>query len=117
MGLILDDLVREHHSDSNHGTLLIGDFNAVEDEPAIQLVSERMQDVYRIKHPGEHGYTWTKTNPLVGDQSAPDRRLDYIFCPRGVQIHKADVILNEPGTPYLSDHFGVFAELSWKVAA
>jgi endonuclease/exonuclease/phosphatase family metal-dependent hydrolase len=116
MGLILDDFVREHQVDPGHRTLLVGDFNAVEEEPAIQLVSEKMQDTYRIKHPNEPGYTWTKTNPLSSVANAPHRRLDYIFCPRGVEIHKADVIFNEPGTPYLSDHFAVFAELSWKAA-
>ena len=115
MGLVLDEFAREHWIAPGEKALFAGDFNAVEDEPAIQLVSEKMQDTYRVKHPTEPGYTWTKTNPLSGG-NAPNRRLDYIFCPQGVQIHKADVILNEPGTPYLSDHFGVFAELSWKAA-
>lgn len=115
-GLILDDFVREHSEMPGSRTILAGDFNAIEEEPAIQLVSERLQDVYRIQHPSEPGFTWTKTNPLAR-MDMPNRRLDYIFCPRGVEIHDADVILNEPGTPYLSDHFGVFAELGWSSAA
>jgi endonuclease/exonuclease/phosphatase family metal-dependent hydrolase len=116
MGLLLDDFVRENWISRGGRTVYAGDFNAVELEPAIQLVSERMQDTYRVKHPTEDGFTWTKTNPLSGG-NAPNRRLDYIFCPQGVEIHKADVILNEPGMPYLSDHFGVYAELVWKAAA
>lgn len=116
MGLVLDDFVREHWVTPGERTVLTGDFNAVEDEPAILLLSERLQDTFRERHPGDPGYTWTKTNPLAGG-NAPDRRLDYIFCPQDVEIHRADVILNKPGTPYLSDHFAVYAELSWKAAA
>lgn len=115
-GLILDDFARESADQPNQKTLLAGDFNAIEEEPAIQLVSERLQDVYRVQNPSEPGFTWTKTNPLAR-MDMPNRRLDYIFCPKGVEIAKADVILNQPGTPYLSDHFGVFAELFWNGAA
>lgn len=119
MGLILDDLFQGQPLDPNSKLMLTGDLNAIESEPVVALINECMRDSYRHYHPKHHGYTWATTNPLTGRFPIANRRLDYIFCPSGAEIHKAEVILNhgqptKEGKPaFASDHFGVLAEVEW----
>lgn len=93
------------------GPIVMGDFNATEEEPVIQFLSEYMQDAWRSLHPNEPGYTWSNQNQLTHAWGAPERRLDYIFCPRSIIVQSSQIIFNQ-GHPYFaSDHFGLMAEL------
>jgi endonuclease/exonuclease/phosphatase family metal-dependent hydrolase len=96
--------------------VLTGDFNAVETEPAIHLVRECFNDSFREKNPHDPGHTWATSNPLTGRFPIADRRLDYIFCPSGAEIHKAEIVLDQSSKGYASDHFGVLADLEWREA-
>ena len=47
----------------------------------------------------------------------PDRRLDYIFCPRDVKVDRAELVFNgSDGCEYASDHYGLLADLEWPAA-
>jgi endonuclease/exonuclease/phosphatase family metal-dependent hydrolase len=114
LGMVLDEFSAADWVNPKSRAILMGDFNATEDEPAIELACERLQDAYRMCHTGDDGYTWVRSNPYNKPwQKMPDRRLDYIFCPKGVKVDRADVILTRPGPVFASDHYGVFAELEW----
>ena len=116
MGLLLDDFVRENWVAPGP-----------EDDPdrRFQCRGVRAGDSACFRKDAGHVSTHASErrgihldeNESSRGWECADRRLDYIFCPYGVEIHQADVILNQPGTPYLSDHFAVYAELSWKTAA
>lgn len=114
LGMVLNEFSLAGWTKPNSRAVLMGDFNATDDEPAIELACERLQDAYRACHPSAPGYTWLRKNPMNrGWKNMPDRRLDYIFCPKGVRIRRAEVILREPAPIFASDHFALFAELEW----
>jgi endonuclease/exonuclease/phosphatase family metal-dependent hydrolase len=114
LGMVLDEFSAADWVSPTARAVLMGDLNATEDEPAIELVCERLQDSYRSLHPDEPGYTWMRSNPMNrGWKNMPNRRLDYIFCPKDVKVRRAEVILNDPAPVFASDHFGLFAELEW----
>lgn len=93
--------------------VLAGDLNAVETEPCIALLGDRLADAYRLGRPDRLGLTWTHANPLVWYE-APDRRVDYLFADLGAQVVAAEVVLDDPDHP-ASDHYGVFGHLRWTV--
>ena len=112
MGMILQDFL-PGPNDTDTKCILLGDFNATEDEPVVRLVSEHFLDAYRTKHPDETGYTWDNRNPMTQNFVQPDRRVDYIFCSKRTTIHSCQVVLNHPTSTFPSDHFGVMADLEW----
>lgn len=117
-GLILDSFTPSQWTGADARAILLGDFNATEDEPAVQLANQRLKDAYRACHPKEPGYTWSRENPLTKDVAGlPSRRIDYIFCPHNVNVLRADVVFNEPDEEPLSDHYGLLADLEWEKAA
>lgn len=116
MGIVLDELVRARCCAPGSRTALLGDLNATDDEPCIELAAERLVDAWAAVRPGEPGYTWVAANPHVRGYEAPDRRLDYAFVPAGVDIAACELVLErgEPVQP--SDHFGLLVELRWRDA-
>ncbi len=116
LGMVIDEFSRNDWTDPNHRAVLLGDFNATDQEPAIHLANERLKDAFRALHPQDPGYTWVSRNPLNnGPKNMPDRRLDYIFCPRDVKVRRAEVVFNSTeGGSYASDHFGLLADLDWR---
>jgi maltose 6'-phosphate phosphatase len=81
-------------------TILAGDFNEVEESPAIAyLRSAGYRDAYRECHK-KGGSTFSANNP--------QSRIDYIFVKGNAAIVSSDLLLNDPE---LSDHIGVFAEI------
>lgn len=112
MGMILQEILPSAN-DSSSRCILLGDFNATEDEPVICLISEHFRDAYRAIHVNEPGNTWDNKNPLTHGCQEPNRRMDYIFCSSSTNILTCDVVLNRPMPVYPSDHFGVMAELEW----
>jgi endonuclease/exonuclease/phosphatase family metal-dependent hydrolase len=115
LGMVLDEFSAADWVSPNSRAVLMGDFNATEDEPAIELACERLQGAYRACHATDPGYTWIASNPMNrGWKNMPDRRLDYIFCPKRVRVVRADVILTQATPIFASDHYGVVAELEWR---
>lgn len=111
IGMVLEELrLAENHSNRQ---VLLGDFNATEDEPAIRLISEDFQDAFRTMNPTEPGHTWETRNAWAQSSGLPDRRVDYIFCGKSAKIHACRVILNQALPVFVSDHYGVIADLEW----
>jgi len=110
MGLVAGEFSRADWDKAGARAVLVGDFNAIEKEPAILLLSDCLTDAFRAFSPNDPGYTWVPENPYAGEWPFPPRRLDYIFCSRGTQILAAEVVLQAPP---VSDHFGLLAELEW----
>jgi len=61
-------------------------------------------DAYRLKHPGDPGFTMPAWDPHV--------RLDYVFVPRGFsdRVIACDIV-GHPDAATASDHFAVVADL------
>lgn len=85
-----------------------GDLNAAEGEPALDLANRLLQDCFRACKPDIPGTTWSHANPLAFGPGLPDRRLDYAFCPAGMHVREARVVLDRPDPVYPSDHFGLY---------
>lgn len=113
LGLLLDRLARRGWLQPGTPLVLAGDLNATDDEPAIALANERLQDAWKSRHPGWPGYTYLADNPYSGRWPTFDRRLDYIFCSPDAVVRTAAVVLDEPDPVYPSDHFGVMADIEW----
>jgi endonuclease/exonuclease/phosphatase family metal-dependent hydrolase len=111
LGLVLDYLAHSGLVDERARLVLMGDFNATEREPVLQLARASLLDVFRQCHPEGPGFTWIKANPLTGQWPQPDRRLDYMFVPAGVRVDEAKVVLDRADPVFASDHFGLFAAL------
>lgn len=111
-GLVFEWLTGGCWKTDAHGPILLGDLNATEEEPAVRLAGEALQDTFRSLHPHEPGHTWCNHNPLTQHYPLPDRRLDYIFAPREMEVLESGVVLGGEGPDFASDHFGVLAELN-----
>lgn len=93
--------------------LLAGDLNALESETAVAHAQRLLRDCFRARHPGSPGFTWSRANPLASGFCAPDRRLDYVFCPAEAYVREACVVLDRPDPVYPSDHFGLFVAVEF----
>lgn len=117
--LILDVFTREGFGQGGHRGILAGDFNATDDEEVIARICEYLRDAWRELHPGELGATWLRDNPYTKGWDMPDRRLDYIFVPKGVKIERAELALDGPDprdgpdAVWPSDHCAVVVDLVW----
>lgn len=104
--------------------LLLGDFNIVGesveyDSTIAGGVLPGCVDLFRISHPEDHGYTWSKDNPLTDfaiGGSGSNERLDYILsasssrCKKKIKVDLIKVEkmeVPEYTYGYVSDHFGV----------
>jgi endonuclease/exonuclease/phosphatase family metal-dependent hydrolase len=102
-------------------TLLIGDFNAEEDSPAIRRLTRGagFVDVFRAANPSALGLTLRQD--LHARASTVRRRVDYIFLVAGRaiagRVRASRVVLDQPRTRvdgtvlWPSDHYGVLAEI------
>lgn len=97
--------------------VVMGDFNAGEDNPAItRLLSgppdqpARLIDTFRVVHPGEsivgtfNGFQGTKDGP----------KIDYILTRPDVTVETAEIIRKEVNGRYPSDHFPVSAKVRFR---
>lgn len=112
---ILDRALDEGWLHHDERFVILGDLNATEDEPVIDLLSRHMIDAYRLHHPHEPGYTWERTNPYSGGYPSPNRRLDYIFVGRGCRVVASGRALHTEEW-VASDHYAVWADVSWEQA-
>jgi len=88
---------------------------------SLEGVSVEYRDVWETAHPGQDGFTFTTTNPLVQQGQFPlerGRRIDYILirCGRYGPTLAVDTCRRAFDAPvdgvWASDHFGVVADLS-----
>ena len=93
---LLSGLTTLYSKDTYDCLILAGDFNDVEDSPAIEfLKKEGFRDTFRECHSGE-GYTYTAADP--------HKRIDFILVRGDVSIQSSRLV---PDSPELSDHKGV----------
>lgn len=110
MRVLLSEIEALGWFSANISTVLLGDLNAIETEPAIRLARQRFRDGYRERHPHETGYTLVRDNPYTWQFDYTDRRVDYILVDAHAKIEAADLGLT---TPPASDHFAVIADLNF----
>ena len=104
-----------------YGSVLMGDFNAVEDSPGILRLTHQAGyvDAFRAVNPGEPGPTVFQAIRAPGPTVR--RRVDFLFLVPGRvvpgRVLSSRVVLNAPRTQangqtlWPSDHYGVLAEL------
>lgn len=109
---ILDRVQDEGWLHDDEHFVLMGDLNAADGEPVLEMLARRLVDAFRLLHPENPGYTWEPTNPYSGGYPSPSRRLDYIFVDRQATVSAAGRALHT--TEWVaSDHYAVWADLSW----
>jgi endonuclease/exonuclease/phosphatase family metal-dependent hydrolase len=98
---------RMSESRANHPAILMGDFNAEEDNPVIAFLNKRLSDTFRVRHPNAQA---AGTCHAFG--ALPEaKRIDYIFATLGTRVLDAEIIRTKRAGRYPSDHFPVIAEL------
>jgi endonuclease/exonuclease/phosphatase family metal-dependent hydrolase len=103
---------------SKDPVLLMGDFNAGEENPALQYIRGRtsdqpplkLVDTFRIVHADEpdvgtfHGFKGVPTSPS---------KIDYILVETGAEVLSAAVVRHNREGRYPSDHYPVVARVRW----
>lgn len=122
----LCDHVRGRRPRGGFPPILVGDFNAEPDSSEIRYVtglqtldgrSMHFVDGWRMVAPTEPGFTWSNRNDFARPWLEPDRRIDYVFVgpPRRDGLGKVERCALVGDRPrdgvWLSDHFGLLAEL------
>lgn len=94
--------------------ILAGDFNADMTSAAIQKVKlSGWADTYASVHGEiEPGFT---VHEFMGDKRKPGRngRIDFIFAKGPVKPVASEIIKDQIGGKYPSDHYFIFADISW----
>ncbi len=96
--------------------IVTGDFNAGEDNPAIQtmLRTKAFVDTFRVLHPDEKQvgtYTGFKLEQLDGP------KIDYVLVRPGTEVLSAGIVRTARDGRYPSDHFPVVARIQLQSAA
>ena len=106
-------LARVEERAANGTVIVVGDFNARPDTPAIRLMASRLRDVWATANPGDPGYTMLVHTPRTPQDS--HMRVDYILVGPGPKIVRAVLLGDRPDHDgfYASDQFGVAATLRW----
>lgn len=102
-------LARTHKTDP---VILMGDFNAGEDNPAITTLKKHFVDTFRIAHPDEkHVRTFSGFKPI----KAEGKKIDHIFIlPSSAKVTAASIERHARDGRTLSDHFPVRAKLDFE---
>lgn len=117
---------RRGATDPPYPAILVGDFNAEPESDEIRYLrgwhvidgqTTCFYDAFAFAGDGGRGITFARRNTLAREANEPDRRIDYIFVQppdrdRRGEILSARVVFDEPEDGvFVSDHFGVYAEL------
>jgi endonuclease/exonuclease/phosphatase family metal-dependent hydrolase len=93
--------------------VVLGDFNAYVDEPAVALMKHRFRSAHEDVHGREPEKTWS--TPVNTYDDSPHGTLDYIFVSPGFEIVDAGLAFDRPSQHdtdlYPSDHLGLYARL------
>ena len=121
--------IETHIGSRDVHAVVLGDFDATPDSASMSFwrgrrpvdgLSVCYQDAWEYAHPGDPGYTFEATNPLVRNgevATAVTRKIDHILV-RSVlhgptlQVARCQRVLDRPiDGVWASDHFGVLADL------
>jgi len=121
--------LEDHIASRDAHAVVLGDFDATPDSASLSFWRGRRpvdgfsvcyQDVWEYAHPGDPGYTFELTNPLVREgevATAVTRKIDYILVrsllhgPTLEAAHCQRVLDRPVNGVWASDHFGVLADL------
>ncbi|MAW10401.1 MAG: hypothetical protein CMO54_00960 [Verrucomicrobiales bacterium] len=99
---------------SNEPIILMGDFNAAENNPAIKIFKEeplKLLDTFRVVKPDEE---MVKTFHGFRGGSYPGGKIDHVFIlPNTAKISSASIVRFNKDKRYLSDHYPVRAKLGF----
>ena len=99
---------------SNEPIILMGDFNAAENNPAIKIFKEeplKLLDTFRVVKPNEE---MVKTFHGFRGGSYPGGKIDHVFIlPSTAKISSASIVRFNKNKRYLSDHYPVRAKLGF----
>ena len=99
---------------SNEPIILMGDFNAAENNPAIKIFKEeplKLLDTFRVVKPDEE---MVKTFHGFRGGSYPGGKIDHVFIlPKTAKISSASIVRFNKDKRYLSDHYPVRAKLGF----
>lgn len=93
--------------------IFMGDFNVTPDNPAYITV---------IENSGLRDSRLVSSIPSIGNQGTfnafdwerlPEGIIDHIFVSPKIVVHRHGILTDNYGKKYPSDHFPVFAEISW----
>jgi len=98
----------------NEPIILMGDFNAAENNPAIKIFKEeplKLLDTFRVVKPDEER---VKTFHGFRGGSYPGGKIDHVFIlPKTAKISSASIVRFNKDKRYLSDHYPVRAKLGF----
>ena len=99
---------------SNEPIILMGDFNASENNPAIKIFKDEplnLVDTFRVVKPDEK---MVKTFHGFRGGSYPGGKIDHVFIlPSTAKISSASIVRFNKNKRYLSDHYPVRAKLGF----
>lgn len=106
--LLLERIRSRKHPDP---VLVTGDFNAGEDNPAVEaMIADTgldLRDTFRVAHPDEK-----VAGTFNGFQGRTDgEKIDYVFASPEFQVRKAVILRTNRDGRYPSDHFPITADL------
>lgn len=124
-------MIETMRPDPNAAVVLAGDLDADPDADSVRFWTGRAalegtsvcyRDAWASARPGEAGATYTPDNPLMVDGDWPFRRIDYVLvrCDGGGHpvrfVRSCRLVGDAPRDGvWLSDHFGLVADLSARV--
>jgi endonuclease/exonuclease/phosphatase family metal-dependent hydrolase len=95
-------------------TLIAGDFNCTDTEPAVQSVLKGLSNGRFRDMQKEAGcqdlYTLDRRNPFIHDHPRADRRIDFVFSSSDWTLESLRVVLNGKDVHPVSDHYGLYFE-------
>jgi endonuclease/exonuclease/phosphatase family metal-dependent hydrolase len=89
-------------------TIVTGDFNAGEDNPAVRTMRTVLRDSYRLVHPDAKDvgtFSGFDAAKVTGD------KIDYVFVGEGAEVLGAEIVRTSSGGRTPSDHFPVTARV------
>ena len=109
--LILNQM--ERINKQNHPTILMGDFNALEQEPPIQRITEKYLD---SRYSAHHFFGGNSTVNGFNISPEENKRIDFIFHNEQLISTKTTIISQLIEQHYPSDHFPVISYFIFKEA-
>lgn len=93
---------------TDRSAIVVGDFNATPDEPAIATMTGALVDSWASLNPADPGPTMPA--------SLPTRRIDYIFVSSALagRVVGSRILDDHTGAIWLSDHRGVAVAIGWR---
>ena len=94
---------------SKNSVFVMGDFNITPKSNAYEIISKEYFDTYMIAKEIDNGIT-VKGEIDGWNGEKEDKRIDYIFSNKNINIKSSYVIFNGKNENIISDHYGILVE-------